>query len=432
MAEAFDAGSLTWVKDEIDRSLKKVQDGYALVTEKPSEFASLRFTVAHLFQVSGALDMVGLEGCKRYCLEIEKLTSKLEKQEIAVTSEVMAILSTAVATLIQYLQDLLNGLPDRPTQLFDTLKPIVEAQGETLEITDLFFPDTSFSAPKDLPTNPLAEFAVPIFVTEQRAIFQKSLLDWLRTKDAEALAEMREAVVKVQQVQHKNAQKTLWWVATAFMDALSQSKIVALNGAKKLCRRLDQQLRNMSEGDIKAPSQLLRDTLYYVALSDSDTSTITKVKEVFELNNALPTTAQQSRVVSDAEMTALAQIMADLPSIKDLWEKISLGQPVETDISSFVSKLEHLKSSRNNLNQADVVELLVVITSTARALEAQPTKINEFSSIEVASSLNLVDFIVSHYAQLDVESHAKISTQIARLHAIADGVPLLPALEPIC
>jgi len=118
---------------------KKVQESFTVVANKPSEFASLRFTVAHLFQVSGALDMVGLEGCKRYCLEIEKLTNKLEKQEIAVTNELMTQLSTAVATLSQYLQDLLNGLPDRPTQLFDTLKPLVEAQGEVLEITELFF-----------------------------------------------------------------------------------------------------------------------------------------------------------------------------------------------------------------------------------------------------------------------------------------------------
>ena len=76
MAEAFDIGPLSWVKDEIDQSLKKVQDSFIVVMDKPSEVASLRFTTAHLYQVSGALDMVGLEGCKRYCSEIEKLTSK--------------------------------------------------------------------------------------------------------------------------------------------------------------------------------------------------------------------------------------------------------------------------------------------------------------------------------------------------------------------
>jgi len=62
---------------------------------------------------------------------------------------------------------------------------------------------------------------------------------------------MRKAVVKVQQVQHKSAQKTLWWAAIALMEALSQEKIAALSGAKKLCRRLDQQLRNMLRAMLK-------------------------------------------------------------------------------------------------------------------------------------------------------------------------------------
>lgn len=429
MAEAFDAGSLSWVKDEIDRSLKKVQDSYHLVTEKPSEFASLRFTVAHLFQVSGALDMVGLEGCKRYCYEIESLTSKLEKQQIAVSPEVMKHLSNAVATLAQYLQDLLNGQPDRPTQLFDTLKPLVELQGQTLEVTELFFPDTSFSAPKDLPTNPMAEFAVPIYVSEQRAIYQKALLDWLRTADATALAKMHDAVVNVQQAQHKNAQKTLWWVVTAFMDGLAQKEIAGQNGAKKLCRRLDQQLRNMSEGDTKYPSQLLRDTIYYVAISENTTDTIARVKEVFELDHAFPSVADQSKLVTDAEYTALAQINADLPAIKDLWEKISIGQPELADLDALVVKLEHFKSERNNLNQTQVVGLLSALNTTAHALQQDQSKLDDISAIEVASSLNLIEHITKHYAQLDVELNEKITTQTARLLAIADGVPLLPVLD---
>lgn len=429
MAEAFDAGSLSWVKDEIDRSLKKVQESFTIVADKPSEFASLRFTVAHLFQVSGALDMVGLEGCKRYCLEIEKLTNKLEKQEIAVTNDVMSLLSSAVATLTQYLQDLLNGLPDRPTQLFGTLKPLVEAQGETLEITELFFPDTSFSAPKDLPVQSLAEFAVPIFVSEQRAVFQKNLLDWLRTSDANSLVRMREAIVDVQKVQHKNAQKTLWWAATGLMDALAQSNIAQLNSAKKLCRRLDQQLRNMAEGDTKLPSQLLRDVLYYVAISESQTETLAKIKEVFELENALPTTASQSHVVTDAENTTLTQISADLPAIKEAWENMAGSHSLTNDLAQFTKKLSHIASSQHTLKQADVGELFSALHTTANSLAVDTAKFNESSTIEIASALNLIEYITQHYAQLNVEMHTKVSTQTARLSAIADGVPLLPAIE---
>lgn len=433
MAEAFDAGPLSWVKDEIDRSLKKVQDNFATVTEKPEEFATLRFTIAHLYQVSGALDMVGLEGCKRYCAEIEKLTSKLEKQEIPVTQTLMAHLSHAVLTLQQYLQDLLNGYPDVPTRLFDSISPLVEAQGETLEITDLFFPDTSFNAPKDLPTNALPEFAVPLFVAEQRTVFQKSLLDWLRSHGTEALAHMREAVVNVQQVQHKSAQKTLWWAAIAFIDALSQEKIAALSGAKKLCRRLDQQLRNMSEGDAKTPSQLLRDVLYYVAISDRSTEAIVRVKETFELDQILPLEATgaagQGNLATESERAALAQLNADLPILKDLWARISETPSFTEDLGTFAGKFQHLSNVQQGLSNQAVYALVSAIYAAADALHADPLKVNEVSLIEIAAALNLLEYISEHYAQLDVEMQTKIATQTARLHAVVDGVPLAPPLE---
>ena len=434
MPEAFDTGPLSWVKDEIDQSLKQVLDSFIAVTEKPSEFASLRFTIAHLYQVSGALDMVGLEGCKRYCSEIEKLTSKLEKQLIPVSNAVMTDLMHAVDTLGRYLQDLLNGLPDTPTRLYESLKPLVELQGESLEISDLFYPDTSYSAPKNLPVNLIEESAVPIFVADQRVLFQKSLLDWLLTKNPDALNTMRESILNVQQVQQKNAQKTLWWVATAFTDALAQDSIAANNGAKKLCRRLDQQLRNMSVGEVKAPSQLLRDALYYVALSDRNTDTINLVKDLFELDDVLPMRdkAIHNETETVAEHAALAQLSADLPGLKDLWASISAksnDDEAGAYFDTFVAKLDHLTAVLQSLSNQNVLKLFNSIHATVQAMLGDKTKINESSLIEVAASLNLLEYTCQNYQRLDVEAHQKISTQIARLQSILDGIALIPAVE---
>jgi chemosensory pili system protein ChpA (sensor histidine kinase/response regulator) len=434
MPEAFDIGPLSWVKDEIDQSLKQVLDSFIIVTEKPAEFASLRFTIAHLYQVSGALDMVGLEGCKRYCSEIEKLTSKLEKQLIPVSKAVMADLMHAVDTLARYLQDLLNGLPDTPTRLYESLKPLVELQGESLEISDLFYPDISYNAPKNLPVNPIEESAVPIFVADQRVAFQKSLLDWLLTKNPDALNKMRESILNVQQVQQKNAQKTLWWVASAFTDALAQDNIAANKGAKKLCRRLDQQLRNMSKGEVKAPSQLLRDALYYVALSDRNTDTITSVKDLFELDDVLPMRDRSihNEAATVAEHAALAQLSADLPSLKDLWANISANSnddEASVYFDALIAKLSHLTSVLQSLSNQNVLELFNSIHATVQAMPGDKTKINESSLIEVAASLNLLEYSCQHYQRLDVEVHQKISTQIARLQSIFDGVALMPAVE---
>lgn len=435
MPEAFDTGPLSWVKDEIDQSLKKVLASFNEVNKNPGEFASLRFTLAHLYQVSGALDMVGLEGCKRFCSEIEKLTNKLEQQVVPVGQEVMAHLIQAVDTLSQYLQDLLNGMPDTPIRLYASLKPLVEVQGESIDESELFFPDTDNSAPKDLPVNPIEESAIPIFVSDQRVVFQKSLVDWLRTRNADALNSMRNALSKVQQVQIKNAPKTLWWAATAFADALTQDKIADNAGAKKLCRKLDRQLGNLSLGDAKAPSQLLRELLYYVAISDRITDAISRVKDIFELDEVMPQQgASNGESVSStaAERATLAQLLADIPGLKDLWSSISIGisNAAVSDLETFINKLEHIIASvQQNISNQNVVKLFNATYETVQALQADKQKLNEVSFIEIAASLNLLEHCCDHYQHLDVETKQKITTQCSRLQAVIDGVELAPAVD---
>jgi chemosensory pili system protein ChpA (sensor histidine kinase/response regulator) len=435
MPEAFDTGPLSWVKDEIDQSLKKVLASFNEVSQNLSNVASLRLNLAHLYQVNGALDMVGLEGCKRYCAEIEKLTSKIAQQTVPVTQEVVAQLIQAVETLSQYLQDLMNGAADTPIRLYPTLKPIVEAQGESIEESELFYPDTDNSAPKDLPSNPIEESAIPIFVAEQRAIFQKSLLDWLRNKNADALNAMRDAVIKVQQVQVKNAPRTLWWTASAFADSLAQDKVAVNNGAKKLCRKLDRQLGNLAAGDAKAPSQLLRELLYYVAISDRVTDLISRVKDVFELDDALPqdaASAGEAMPSIAAEHAALTQLVAELPGLKELWSNISSTNAAAStaDLSAFINKLETISSAvQQNISNKNVIKLINATYEAVQALEADRQKLNEISFIEIAASLNLLEHCCDHYQHLDSDLKQKIVTQSERLQAVVQGLELAPAVD---
>ena len=179
MSENFDSGPLTWVKDQIDQLLNAVLENLQTVQANRDDTSPLRFSQTHLYQATGALDMVGLEGCKRYCNELEKLAAKLEKKTLNATPDIVEAFTVAVKKLQSYLQDLLNGAPDIPLRLYATLNPIVVAQGETLEESELFFPDTSNSAPKSLPSKTLSDTEYASYIVEQRVTYQKSLLNWL-------------------------------------------------------------------------------------------------------------------------------------------------------------------------------------------------------------------------------------------------------------
>ena len=427
MPEAFDTGPLSWVKDEIDQSLIKVLASFADISDKPENFASLRFTEAHLYQVSGALDMVGLEGCKRYCSEIEKLTSKIQKALVPITPEVMQSLVLAVETLKQYLQELMNGVSDMPTKLYATLKPLVVAQNGTLEESELFYPDLTVNAPKDLPFSSLDTEAFNLVINEQRVVFQKALLDWLRTKEADGLILMQGALNAVLLVQQKNSLKTLWWVSTAFVDALNQSAIAEHAGAKKLCRKIDHFLKTATLGDSKPPQHLLRDMLYFVALSAPQSERINSVKIAFELDTLLPKVAHADYVATSTERAALAQINAELPTLKDLWSDISLGKLSE--LSAFIAKLTPITSLDKKLNNAVVASLFAKLNDYLATLNTTHDSLNDEALIEVAASLNLIEYIVEHYQQLDQEVQLRINTQTARLDALLKGEVLLSAVD---
>jgi chemosensory pili system protein ChpA (sensor histidine kinase/response regulator) len=433
MAEIFDIGPLSWVKDEIDQSLQKVIDNFRDVEKKPSQYETLRFSLTHLYQVNGALDMVGLEGSKRYCIEIESLTTKIEKGIIAAEKQTMKTLVNAVQTLMQYLQDLLNGLPDTPLRLLDSLKLLADIQGETLEPTELFYPNTTFSAPSSIPSTPLEGAALIAYLAEQRGIFQKSFLAWLQNKKINDIEAMRTALFNVQKVQPKKSHKTLWWVATAFIDALMEDSIADQSGAKKLCRRLDQQLRLMAIGETKVPSNLLRDVLYYVAISQSQSVEIVKVKSVFELQAMLPQQADKPQTVflmTDAERLAISQLASEVPVLKELWVSVSdhagdeaVEQQIPLEELQGVSiklqfLLEYMQSAgvnQDNPNNQDIIALLDATQKVAQKLLGEIDHLSEAAVLEVATGLNLLESMSTHYAVLEADHHQKVVEQLNRL-----------------
>ncbi|MES2580987.1 MAG: Hpt domain-containing protein [Pseudomonadota bacterium] len=439
MSENFDIGPLTWVKDQIDQSLGTVLDNLKTVQGNLHDTAPMRFSQTHLYQASGALDMVGLEGCKRFCAELEKLASRLEKKTLDATPELIDCFIKAVESLQSYLQDLLNGAPDIPLRLYPIIHPIVLALGETMDESELFFPDTSNSAPKDLPVKQLEAADYSAFIVEQRTGYQKSLLSWLQTKQNNALHSMTEAVSNVSQAQKKNSDKTLWWAASAFTESLEQKEIAENLGAKRLCRKLDQELRHLSEGVNKPHSNLLRDILYYVAISNVDRDNVQKVKEVFELNLLVDKKNAVSFDASSIDVNELAvvqDLITQLEALRELWDDVSntidfskvdtnasLAQ-VHVDnvlITKFSDTLAVSQTLTQQLSQVVVIDVYTALQLASSTLRDDATKVNHAALIEVAATLNLLETSLNHYQHLDADRVQKLLSEMHRLEAISSG-----------
>ena len=424
MAEEFDIGPLTWVKDEVNQALNSVLENLASVASNPDDLSPLRFSQTHLYQISGALDMVGLEGCKRFCAEIEKLAGKLEKKEIPVSAELLEKLQQAVTALSVYLQDLLNGAADVPLKLFPALQALAAAQGESIEESELFFPDTARRAPKDVPSTELDDSALPSYIAEQRGRFQKALLSWLKDSNSQGVEDMRTAIENVQQVQKQPAVKTLWWAASAFADTLAQEIVSTQSGVKKLCRRLDQQLKSVGEGTSRASGNLLRDILYYVALSSPATERISLVKNTFELQHLIPSASpyNASTEISETEKEAVEQLKGLLDGLKEIWGDVSEGKDGALD--NFMQQLVEIIEPSSSLSNQTVLNLFNSIHELATALDLDGTKINEAALLEGATALNLLEDALNSYERQDAELAQRLTTQAQRLQDVMGGGPM--------
>ena len=441
MSENFDSGPLTWVKDQIDQLLNSVLENLQTVQANKDDTSPLRFSQTHLYQATGALDMVGLEGCKRYCNELEKLAAKLEKKTLQATPDVIDAFINAVKKLQSYLQDLLNGSPDIPLRLYAALSPIVAAQGETLEESELFFPDTSNSAPKSLPSKTLSDAEYAGYMLEQRLAYQKSLLNWLQTKQNSAVDSMASAMSNVSQAQQKNSNKTLWWVASAFTESLAQQEIAEHQGAKRLCRKLDQELRQYAEGITKPHNNLLRDILYYVAISQSDKANILQVKQVFELDALVDKKSSANyigNVIDANEHAIVQQLIGELESLRDVWDAISntidwskvdagsqsAQKAVALDnilITKFSDKLAISQGLTQNLSQMLIVDFYSVLQQASNTLRDDASKVNYAALIEIAAALNLIETSLQSYQDLDPDRIQKLHAELLRLESISSG-----------
>jgi len=422
VAEEFDIGPLTWVKDEIDQALKSVLENLESFAANPGDTSVLRFSQTHLFQVSGALDMVGLQGCKRFCAEIEKVLAKLEKGNAPASAETIDVLKQAIHTLDHYLQRLLGGSPDTPMLLFPMLKTLSELHGESVAESELFFPDTSIRAPKNIPTDDIEEDKVPSLVGKQRVAFQTALLNWLKTSSAESLEAMREALENVQKTQKQAAQKTFWWLSSVFTEALAQPAIAGYGPVKLLCRQIDQQLRNLAQGGSKPGSNLLRDMLFYIAQSEPSTERIKQTKVLFELDTLLPSSGEADAALvelSDEDLLIFSNLKELVANLKNSWAAIAEGNKEE--LSVFLNQLGDAVIGSQKLSEPALPELFETLHGLSSAIQDEPEKYPERVYVEVAASLNLLQDIFADQQAFDRKTVQQMHEQIQHLRDILSG-----------
>ncbi|MEW5942941.1 MAG: Hpt domain-containing protein [Pseudomonadota bacterium] len=431
----FDTGPLTWVKGEIDQALQLAREKLAQFAGNTADPTPLRFCSTHLHQVTGAIQMVGLEGTARFSEAAERVVEALDRQEIPPSAQTLELADAALTTLSRYLEGLLNGQPDVPLRLYPIYRSLREASGaEKFSESDLFYPDLTERAPKS-PDMPVLDETERIrLVKTERARFQRGLLEWLRGNGEGGLPAMHAALQAIERTQTLPAHRTFWWTMVALIESLMAGGATADPGIKLLCGQIDQQIRRLSEGSPKVAERLLREALYVIARGQPASERIRQAKQIFDLDAYLPQAGEEPRLeTEDGFIPLLRELRDTLSAAKEAWLKFSGGST--NSLEKFRTQASVLLEKCAALGNPALQELLRHMRDSAAGLTTDPA---ESATMEMATALLLVEHALDNFPGLTDEFVNQAEIQGRRLDAsfrgdareiAAGGIPVLDEIS---
>jgi chemosensory pili system protein ChpA (sensor histidine kinase/response regulator) len=421
-AAELDVGPLTWVKGEIDLALERAVealDRHGAEGEDASQLLSAR---NHLHQAHGALSIVGLDGVTRFSESLEQLLEAVENGEIGYEPRVADAAHEGIAAIRHYLEDLIAGQPDQPLRLLPALRAVAEARGLPEPApSELFFPDLSLRPPRrETEPQPLTADELRIRGKAARTAFQRGLLKWLKDDDLRGVMQMREALAIIEKTQVQPSARAFWWAALAFLDAIAAGSIAGTVPLRRLCARIDIQIRKLIEGSRTVAERLMRDTLYYVASAGPAGDHAECVRAAFRLAELIPAPAASGDI--EPLRPVLRACREQLGAAMEDWNRFCAGTAAA--LPQFHDRIRSLASQLTGLHNADLSRLGSIVLSTGDYLRKEPLSHNEAIGLEVATALLLMDYALDSFQRLEGEFTAQVSAVAARLDAVLRGRPV--------
>ncbi|MDR0564597.1 MAG: Hpt domain-containing protein [Azoarcus sp.] len=412
-----DIGPLTWVKSEIEQALSHAAESLQAAVGADDGTAKVQFAQTHLHQASGALSIIGLDGLTKFVAALDLFLGSLARGELPTTEAQVTLARRALASIANYLEELIHGTPDQPLRLLPLYRELVVARGEPAPPpADLFFPDLSVRIPQ---REGAQKFDAQQRLQERRNMrlrFQRGLLDWLRQPGTSSIDAMRTALVGLETTEDNLGMRSLWWAGQALIDTLADTPPDVLPTAKYLLSRIETQLRHAGDGPQALPERLLREMLYHVACRPATTPTQKAVHQAWQLDTLIP---EEGALVSDLPLAPLLKgLHAQLAEIKNEWN--AFGERGISSLPKFRAQIEEFTKSTVQLARPVLYRLLGGMCRFVAWLNANPQRYSEPIALEFATALLLSEAALDR-AVPGIGFQNQVGEALSRLEALARG-----------
>ena len=419
--ERVDTGPLSWVIGEIREALNRSKAALhdAASQDADAQLTSLRLAKTYLHQAHGALQIVDVDGISIITETVEDLLERVDVGQVGMTKDLAIAIDGGYRALVEYLDELLSGMPHQPVRLFPYYRALLEARGaERVHPADLFFPNLAIRP--QLPVADEARSARPSKYMIMRQHFERALLPFLRSSERSAelthAAAMRDIIGEIERVQSSQQTRAFWWVMHGLAEEVAAGHIPNEIYVKQLFARINLQIRRLSQGSPSIAERLLRDALFFIARAADPLPRAKQIRQVYQLDGLVPPD-YDTRRYGQIDMDALAVAKERLVQAKNIWNRIAGGDVSFAD--SFEHEMHMLADAGAKLNSAPLSKLLRELKGIARhAAHAKP---GDMLGMEMATSLLFVENALSRIGHLPENFVERADAMTARLLAVVSG-----------
>ncbi len=412
--------SIVWVKNEIDNALELVRQQLGNYSRNPDDITQIKACRDHIHEINGVIEILGLNGVTTISQQMEKLIDVFVDNESKPDLK-LDLFSRATWALSRYFDELINGADNNPFRLFPVYQALVQEHGvHGISEGAIFFPDLSIRIPlRDDSPSPDSSIIVEAATKKnERARFQGSLLKWLRdTTDKNSLQQMLDVVKCLEKIPASIEQKTFWWVSLGFFDSLLNEGLTVDLLVRRLCARIEQEIRRLDNPTAAIDEQLMREVLYKISRSKIVTE---HIREIFKAYGWHEQTPFNEQAVKKEKLEAILEEMhATLIEAKDAWIKYNDGQ--KNNLSLLLTRIRKLKELAVQIKHQSLEKLITVIGGTAAHLNIQPQAMSEILAQEFAISLLLVESALDNFNAFSPEFTRQVKVISVRLRSAVQG-----------
>lgn len=407
MARNNDRVALSWVQQEVTKTLEKARLALESYFEQDTDESQLSICINSLHQVKGTLEILDFMGAVALSAELENLGIALQEKKLEPNEQILEIFMSGILQLTLYLQKIQSGQQDQLFLLLPVINDVRKAQGLEAFSGEEFLPQPGeISPPK-----PAISFQAPQTDSEFVALtkklrhhFQRGLLGIIKQDNIQqSLQRIHKVLERLDVICYGHSVSHLWWIADGFVATLKVDEHYKDKSAQVLLGQIDRQIKRLAEVGQDALDDEISDTLLNnlvdrISNSKAESTRISQIRQAFAMDAEVIGTSETAFAgASDEAMETAAEVLKE--NIENVKDSIDLyvrnKEGTNKDVAAFIPQLKQVADTLNLLGLSGMRSNLLQQMEILQKNIDDDVKVDDGTIMDIAGALLLIEASLS-------------------------------------